>query len=207
MTKLMYVKASPRGERSHSIAVANAFVQAYLEKHPDTEVLERNIFEMDLPPFDGQTIRGKYNIMQGRDFTPEEENAWKAVEAVIQDFSQADVYAFAVPMWNFNIPYRLKHLIDLIVQPGYTFSVDDQGYHGLLKNKKAFVAYARSGSYPKGDPREAYNHQSPYLRFILGFMGITDVHTVALEGTLSPGLEDAKKAAVAEARNLAATKF
>lgn len=204
MTKLMYIKASPRGERSHSISVADAFVTAWKDKHPDGEVLERDLFAMDLPRFDGLTIRGKYNIMHGREFTDREKAAWEAVEAVIRDFSQADVYVFAVPMWNFHIPYRLKHLIDLVVQPGYTFTVDDAGYHGLLTDKKAFVAYARSGSYPKGDPRQAYDYQDPYLRFILGFMGITEVETVAVESTLSPDLDKTKAAVLVQAQKIAA---
>ncbi len=202
MTKLMYIKASPRGERSHSLAVADAFVQSYRDKHTDVEVLERNLFDMDLPSFDGLAINGKYNIMHGRDFTAEEKKAWSAVEAVIQDFVQADVYVLAVPMWNFNIPYRLKQYLDLILQPGYTFGVDEEGYHGLLKDRKAVVVYARGGAYPKGDPREAYDFQSPYLRFILGFMGITNVQVLAVEGTLSPDMPKAKDTALSQARSL-----
>lgn len=205
MAKLMYIKASPRGERSHSIKVADAFVQAYTAKHPGTEVLERNVFDMDLPSFDGLAIQGKYNIMHGRQFTPEQEKAWSSVVRVIEDFKQADLYVFAVPMWNFQIPYRLKHLLDLIIQPTYTFNKDETGYHGLLAGRKAFVAYARIGSYPKGTPAEPFDHQDPYFRFILGFIGITDVQAVALENTGSPEIDKDTQAAVARAKEIAAS--
>ena len=204
MTKLMYIKASPRTGRSHSLAVADAFVEAWKAKNPSAKVLERDLFTMDLPSFDGVTINGKYNIMHGRDFSPEEQTAWAKVVKVIEDFKQADRYVFAVPMWNFNIPYRLKQFIDLVTQPTYTVGISDKGYEGLLKGRKAFVAYARGGQYPVGTPSEAYNFQSKYFEFWLGFVGITDVVSVAAEGMLTPDRDANKSAAVARARELAA---
>lgn len=204
MTRLMYIKASPRTGRSHSMAVAEEFIEAWKARNPSAEVLERDLFAMDLPTFDGVTINGKYNIMHGRDFTPGEQTAWARVVEVIEDFKQADRYVFAVPMWNFNIPYRLKQFIDLVTQPTYTVSMTDKGYEGLLKGRKAFVAYARGGQYPLGTPAEAYDFQSKYFEFWLGFVGITDVASVAAEGMLTPGRDASKSAAVARARELAA---
>lgn len=204
MTKLMYIKASPRTGRSHSMAVADAFVAAWKAKNPGAEVLERDLFAMDLPDFDAVSINGKYNIVHGRDFTPEEQAAWGKVVAVIDDLKQADRYVFAVPMWNFAIPYKLKQFIDLVTQPGHTVAVTDKGYQGLLTGRKAFVAYARGGQYPAGSPAETYNHQSGYFEFWLGFVGVTDVVSVAAEGMLAPGSDERQAAAVAKARELAA---
>lgn len=201
MTKLMYIIASPRGERSHSVALANAFIKQYTQTHPDTEVLVRNLFEMDLPDFDGETINGKYNIIHSRPFTPVEKEKWSKVEAVIEDFKSADLYVFAVPMWNFNIPYRLKQFIDVITQPGYTVAVTDQGYKGMV-NGKAVIAYARGGEY---GPEGGYNFQQPYMTFWLGFIGITDVHSLAAQGMLGPNRDAAKAAAEIEAVELAKT--
>ncbi len=76
-------------------------------------------------------------------------------------------------MWNFSIPYRLKQYIDIIVQPGLTFSMDEKGnYIGLVKNKPVFIAYSRGGKYPPGSQQEAFDLQKKYWELILGFYGI-----------------------------------
>ncbi|MFK4763182.1 FMN-dependent NADH-azoreductase [Desulfobaculum sp. SPO524] len=208
MSSLLYIKASPRGERSHSLAVAEAFVEAYRDAHPGVSITEKNLFTDDMPPFDGPTIQAKYNVLHGRDHTLAEKAAWDAVVRIIDEFRGHDRYLFAVPMWNFAIPYPLKHYIDLLVQPGLTFGMTEEGgYYGMLEGKKAAIMYARGGQYAPGTQAEAFNHQSPYLEMILGFMGITDVHPVAVEGTLfGPDVRDpARKAAMEQARTLAAT--
>ena len=77
--------------------------------------------------------------------------AWKRVTGVIERFKSADWYLFSLPMWNFGVPYVLKHLIDVIVQPGLTFSFSPtEGYKGLVTGKKAVAVYARGGAYGSG---------------------------------------------------------
>ena len=147
MSKTLYVKSSPRESRSHSIIVANAFLKAHAEARPDAEITTLNLFETELPHMDWETIQGKYNIMHGREFTPEEKRSWQKIVDVIEDFKSYDRYVFAVPMWNFSVPYKLKHFIDVVTQPGYTFTVGPDGYLGL-NSGKVFVAYARGGEYP-----------------------------------------------------------
>lgn len=120
MNKLLYIKASPRSGRSHSIAVADAFIESYRKSHPGDEILTVDLFEKDLPGFDGLAVNAKYTILHGEEHTREELLAWRAVEEVIEEFKAANKYLFAVPMWNFGIPYRLKQYIDLLVQPTYT---------------------------------------------------------------------------------------
>lgn len=205
MSDILYLQVSPRGERSHSNAVAAAFLDAYTTANPGAKVRTENLFEMDLPPFDGHTIQGKYNIFHSKEYTPEEKAAWEKVEAVIELFASYDRYVISSPMWNFQIPYTLKHFLDVIVQPGYTFTMDENGqYKGLLENKKAFVALAKGGQYPAGTPFEAYDHETPYLTMILGFMGITDVGVVAAEGMLADPetRRTSKEQAALEARRL-----
>jgi FMN-dependent NADH-azoreductase len=97
-------------------------------------------------------------------------------------------------MWNFSIPYRLKQYIDIIVQPGYTFGVTENGnYEGLVRNKKVFIAYARGGQYPRGTEKEAFDLQKKYLELILAFMGLNDVCSIAIEPTLEQGPDTAKQ--------------
>ena len=142
MSKLLYIQCSPRIQRSHSIAVADAFVGSYEQKHADDEIVTLNLFEASIPNFDGLAVQAKYAILHGRQHSQEELDAWKNVERVIAQFTSADKYVLAVPMWNFSIPYRFKQYIDILVQPGYTFSYSqDKGYEGLVIGKSLLAVY------------------------------------------------------------------
>lgn len=198
MSKLLFIKASPMKERSYSIAAADAFVEAYKKTHPKDEVKVLDLFLANLPAFDFVAASGKYKVMHGKPHSPEEKQAWDKVIAVIEEFKNADKYVFAVPMWNFSIPYRLKQYFDIIVQPGLTFTVDSAGnYKGLVTGKPVFVAYARGGEYPVGTPGEAFDLQKKYLELILGFIGLSDVRSVIVEPTLAAGADIAAQKRVA----------
>ena len=206
MSKLLYIQASPRIERSYSIAAANAFVSAYEQANPKDEVVTMNLFQKDLLAFDGLAVQAKYTILHGLKHTPEELAAWKKVEEIIAEFKSADKYVIAVPMWNFGIPYRLKQYLDIIVQPGYTFSFSPkEGYKGLVTGKPVFVDYSRGGAYPTGSAEEAFDLQTKYFQLALGFIGFTDIRTLIVEPTLS-GPDVAKKIkedSIAKAKEMA----
>ncbi len=206
MSRLLYIQASPRTKRSKSHQLADAFVETYRQNHSSDEVLTVNVFERDLPPFDGLAVQAKYTILHGQEHTQEELAPWKAVEAVIEEFKSADKYLLAVPMWNFSIPYRLKQYIDLVVQPGYTFSYSpEEGYQGLVTGKRAMVCYACGGDYGTAETANL-NLQKPYVELILGFMGITDVRSVVAQPMLMGGPEVAQQKlteAIGEARKIA----
>jgi len=188
MSKLLYIQASPRGKRSHSIAVADAFIEAYKLQHPDDKIAVLNVFKARIPDFDGLAVQAKYTIMHGQAHSKSELKVWKNVEKVIDQFKAADKYLLAVPMWNFGIPYRLKQYIDILVQPGYTFTYNkDVGYQGLVKGKPAMVVYARGGAYPPATPAEAYDLQKKYIELILGFIGFENIQSVVIEPTLEKG--------------------
>ena len=207
MSKVLYIQASPRIERSYSIAAANAFIESYRELNPTDEIFTMNLFRKDLPPFDGLAVQAKYTIMHGLKHTEEELSAWRIVEALIDEFKSADKYVLAVPMWNFSIPYRLKQYIDILVQPTYTFNVTDAGgYAGLVTGKPVFIACSSGGEYPPGTAAEAFDFQTKYLKLILGFIGLTDVRVLAIGPTLNRGPEVAKEKraeAIARAREMA----
>ncbi len=207
MSKVLYIKASPRRDRSHSVAIADQFIDSYSKIDRYAEIAIHDVFKMELPSMDGLTLAAKYNILHGQKATREEQVAWMAVESLIKDFLSVDKYVFAVPMWNFGIPYRLKHYLDVIIQPGYTFSYSpDKGYKGLVSGKPAFVAYASGGEYAPGTPGEDLDYCRNYMSLALSFMGITDVHQVAVEPTLEKGPEEAarrQEAAIDKARNMA----
>jgi FMN-dependent NADH-azoreductase len=206
MSKLLYVEASPRKERSASIEVAKAFLDAYRKTHPGDTVDRLDLWDTTLPEFDGEVIDAKYAILHGQPQTPGQRAAWRAVEEVIDRFRGADKYLFSLPMWNFGIPYRLKHYIDIVVQPTYTFSFSPkEGYKGLVTGKKAAVVYARGGAYPPGSGGEAFDLQKRYMEQFLGFIGFTDITPIVVEPTLGKpeSVEVTKAEAAARARSAA----
>lgn len=189
--------------RSASIAVAEHFLDVYRAKHPGDTVETLNLWETDLPEFDGPTIDAKYAVLHGKQHTPAEVEAWQAVTRIAEDFKSANKYLFSVPMWNFGIPYKLKHFIDVLVQPGLAFSfTPETGYTGLITGKPVVAVYARGGAYGPGTGAESYDAQSTYVRQILGFVGLTNVQEILVEPTL--GSATAKDDAVAKAKQKAA---
>src|SRR3990172_6176688 len=206
MAKLLYVEASPRKERSASIEAAKAFVGEYRKTHPGDTVDTLDIWTTPLPEFNGEVIDAKYAILHGQEQTPGQKAAWKAVEAVIERFKGADKYLFSLPMWNFGIPYRLKHFIDVLVQPTYTFSFSPkEGYKGLVTGKNFAVVYARGGAYPAGSGGEAFDLQKKYMELLLGFIGFTALPRIVDEPPLAkPGWVGRTKGEAAErARSVA----
>lgn len=207
MGTLLYVQASPRTGRSHSRKVADEFVRAYRQTHPADEIVTIDLFKADLPALDEETVQAKYDILHGRAFSAATAARWKAVEVVIDRFRTADKILFAVPMWNFSIPYRLKQYLDLITQPGYTFTVvPGEGYRGLVTGKPACAVYARGGEYAKGTPAEAFDRQTRDLEQALRFIGFTDLRSIVIEPTLAAEAVAAPReaSALAVARDMAA---
>ncbi len=125
---------------------------------------------------------------------------WSHVEKVIEQFKSADKYLISTRMWNFTIPYKLLHYLDVIIQPGYTFSAANGSYKGLAGGKPMCVIYARGGSYDENSP---IDFQKKYLDFILGFIGFTDIKSIICQPTL--GDEQTVKAAQDKAVNPAKT--
>ena len=207
MRRLLYIQSSPRGERSVSTAVADAFVSAYRNAHPADEIKALNLFRADLPHFDGFALDAKYAVLSGQRPSREEAAAWARVAALAQEFASFDAYVIAAPMWNFSIPYRLKHYLDLLVQPTLTFSfTPEAGYRGLVTGKPVFLALARGGEYPAGSPAEAWDFQLKYLKTILGFIGFTDIRVAVAESTLGAPETTAahRQAALARAARMGA---
>lgn len=207
MPTILYIKSSPRGSRSRCTTVADAFIEQFQALHDDCKLVRRDLSSLNLTPFDESAVNAKYAVMHNQEMEIDEHAAWLGVTDWIAEFCRADIYVFAIPMWNFSIPYTLKHYFDLIVQPRHTFMYDPEtGYHGMLEGKRAFVSFARGGVYEGA--AAAIDFQKPYVEHILRFMGITDVSSVVVEPTVA-GEPDAMQArwdaARQEARDIAAT--
>ena len=110
MAKLIYVESSPRKERSHSIRVARAFLDEYSKKNPMDTIEIIDLWSKALPPFNEDRLNAKYSIMHGQAPTPAEEEAWKEIESLFDEFNQADKYVFSVVLRIFIVSFLIKCL-------------------------------------------------------------------------------------------------
>jgi len=178
VNKLLHIIATPRGQESRTLKVSHDFLAAFTQKHPGCQVEEVNLFKLELPALTAKNVEGKYVLLGNGDLTGKLRNAWNEIEYHINRFMAADGYLISTPMWNFGIPYPLKHYIDIIVQPKYLFKYTPAGPEGMAKNRKMAVITSRGGDYSPASPFRAYDLQEPYLRTVFGFVGITDMQFI-----------------------------
>jgi len=186
MTKLLYIKASPRGGDSKSNALAQAYLDALISRHPDLTVDVLDLAKDRIPDFVGDKVAAKMAILGGQDPAGKQKSAWDEITEVARRFIAADRYLISTPMWNGGVPYRLKQYIDVIHQPGLLWSLDAKtGYLGLLKDKKAVLSLT-SGAYAPSMPAPAFgiDHQSTYLRDWLNQAGVTDIDEIRFQPSL-----------------------
>lgn len=194
--RVLYVSASPRGERSVSAQLAEAFLAA-LAGRKAIDVDRLDLWRCDLPEVDGALLTAKYAGLAGEPLTPEQESAWDQIRALAERFHRADTLVFGVPLWNFGIPYKLKHLIDAISHKNILFTFDERGLGGMLGGRRAVAIYSRGLGYAPDSqtPDDAFGLEKPYLDAWFRFVGVNEVHSLVAEQTLGPsGAEILKKA-------------
>lgn len=192
---LLHVISSPRKERSASLQVANAFIDAWKIKNPGRSVDVLNVWEIELPPFDGPALEAKYAGIEGVPRNADQVAVWEDIQALAKRFHSAKVIVFSVPMWNFGIPYRLKHLIDAISQKDVLFTFDERGLIGMLGGRTVVVVAARGVALGIDFPEEDFDFQSAYLKTWSRMVGIGDFHVISVEKTLAgPGEDTASRA-------------
>lgn len=186
MSNLLFLQASPRQMQSKSIQIAETYLSALREQNPDLNIDVLSLWDVDLPTFDGDKAAAKINAMLGLEHTAAQKTAWDQIVEIASRFIAADRYLFAVPMWNSGIPYRLKHYIDVIHQPGLLWGLKpESGYFGLLEGKHATLVLT-SGAFAPAFPSPAFgvDHHSTYLRAWLSQAGVTAIDEVRFEPTL-----------------------
>lgn len=201
MKRLLHIIATPREEESRTLQVSEVFLDAFKKKHPDWIVDELNLAKETLPQLGMQNVSGKYVLLQGKDIAGRLKDAWREIVQHIERFKTADLFLISTPMWNFSIPYMLKHYIDLIVQPRYLFRYRENGtVEGLIKDKKMIVILSRGGQYSTPETK-ALDFQEPYLRAIFNMVGIDQITFIKAE-PMDMGIEKQKKK-ITEAQNAA----
>lgn len=208
MKRLFHVVGSPRKTASKSEMIAAKFKSEYIKLNPDAEVDVLNLWDEEIPRFDGNKAAAKMAFFGGQLMEGEIKTAWDDVIRVTERFTRADDYLFTVPMWNGGIPWPLKHYIDTITQPGLTFGFGEKGYFPLLKDKRACVIYT-SGVYSPTLPASfGVDFQAEYLDWWLKFIGVSNVYPVNfLSNLLSPEAEQLKERAFTAATDVARQYF
>jgi FMN-dependent NADH-azoreductase len=179
MPTLLHLDTSPL-ESSISRELTREFAKTWQAAHPAGTVLHRDLAATPLKPIDGLWVGAVFSPVDAR--TAEQNTALALSDELIAELETADEYVFGVAMHNFSIPSVLKLWIDQIVRAGRTFAYDAGGARALLQGKKATVVVASGGVYEAGTPSAAFNHIDPYLKTILGFIGVTDVKFVTAAG-------------------------
>lgn len=175
MRNILLIHSSIFGAQSQSLALAREFLMRF----PAASMVERTLSPESIPHLTAETMAAMATPEAQR--TERQNEVVALSDTLIAEVEAADTIVLAVPMYNFSIPSTLKAWIDHVARGGRTFRYTAAGPEGLLKGKKVFVVTARRGVYSEG-PAAAFDFQEPYLRTVLGFLGLDDVTFVHLEG-------------------------
>jgi FMN-dependent NADH-azoreductase len=187
MKKILNVISSPRGSASYSIPLAQAVIDRLLAEHPGSTVKTTDLVKLNFPHLEEAHITSF--------FTPPGQHNGKDKEAIrhsnaaIKDIMEADTLVIGAPMYNFSIHSSLKAWLDHIVRAGITFSYSEKGAEGLIKGKKVYLVISSGAVYSEG-AMKPNDFVEPYLRMLLGFIGLTDISVVRVEGTGIPGMKE-----------------
>jgi FMN-dependent NADH-azoreductase len=179
MPVLLHVDSSPRAA-SVSSFLAAVFVEKWKQQNPNGTVFHHNTSRECFPYLDEAAVAALFTPSAKR--TAAQKLALAFSDQLVDELLAADVVVLGAPMWNLSIPASLKAWIDLIVREGRTFVFTEQGVAPLLPpGKRVYVFSARGGAYPAGTPFLDFDQQEPYLRKILGVIGLTRIDFICAE--------------------------
>ncbi|CAN5182269.1 NAD(P)H-dependent oxidoreductase [soil metagenome] len=173
---ILQINSSARVDGSHSTRLANTLVERIQADHPDARLAVRDLARNPHPTLDEAALGALFTPADQR--TPAQAARVAQDDALIAEIQAADVIVLGVPMYNFGISAQLKNWIDAIARAQVTFRYTAKGPEGLLKGKKVYVALTRGGLY-RNTPNDS---QTPYLKTVFGFLGMSDVQFVFAEG-------------------------
>jgi len=191
--KLLRIDSSAR-RNSVSRQLTQRFVETWKQQNPGGELIERDLATTHLPQITDEWMLAAHSDLAN--LTPAQRETLSVSDALVDELLAADTIVMGAPMYNLTVSAPLKAWIDQIVRAGRTVLWGPSGTEGVLKGKKVFVLTSRGGSFRPGTPTAQYDHQEPYLRHILGFIGLTDVTFIHAENQ-KPGelAEPSRKAA------------
>jgi FMN-dependent NADH-azoreductase len=189
MSSILLLTSSPRAE-SLSTTIAVDLASKIQAQQPGSVVVRRDLAANPLPHIDDLFTAAIRKPADAR--TAQEVEAVKTSDALVDELLAADSVVIGTGLINFGIYSSLKTWIDNVARAGRTFTYTENGPVGLATGKKVYVVLASGGVYSQG-PAAPMNHAVPYLKLVLGFLGITDIETIYVEG-LAFGPEAAEKA-------------
>lgn len=183
MSKVLYIKANIKNEgESRTFKVSDSFVEEYKKNNPEDEIITLDLYKENIDFLRADDL--------GKLFGPkDEESKNNSILKYAYQFADSDKYIIAAPMWNLSFPAILKAYIDYVSVSGITFKYTAEGPVGLLNNKKAVHIVSRGGAYDNSP----YEMGDRYLRTILGFFGIKDIETIAIDNLDVMGVNVEKK--------------
>ncbi|MXO90680.1 FMN-dependent NADH-azoreductase [Pontixanthobacter aquaemixtae] len=191
MSNILHITASIRGDESISRSLSTGLVERLAQKSGAT-VTTRDLSANDIPYVDADRFAA--NLAPYADRTDAQHQLAAIADELIEELKAADTIVLGVPIYNFSVPATVKAWADLVARAGTTFEYTPEGPKGLLTGKKAYIA-AASGGTPVGSDLD---FMTPWLKFFLGFLGITDVEMVAADGIM--GVDGDEKIANAHNR-------
>ena len=194
MKTILQINASIQSRNGESSKLADAFVAGLREQNPEAALIIRDLAHDPVPHLDARRFGSFIEKKENR--TQEQQKIVEYSDSLISELKRADAIVLGLPMYNFGVPSQLKAWIDHVARAGETFRYSEKGPVGLLTGKKAYVVATRGGKYA-GTPGDS---ETPYLRQLLGFLGITDIEFVYAEG-LAIG-EESKREGLATARRI-----
>lgn len=185
MKQILIVESSPRGSESASRKLAAKLKSRLEAQYPRARIVERDLVQDKVPHLDGPVV----TAMTTRDPVEAKllRDALHLSDLLTEELLASELLVIASPMWNFGIPSSLKAWIDHVVRAGKTFNYAGTGVEGLAKGKKTILVLASGGVFSEG-AWKPWDTAEPYLRQILGFIGIDDVQIVRAEGMNIPPL-------------------
>lgn len=187
MKKILNIVSSARGNASNSIRLQQEIIDRLQARYPENEVKVRDLVSKKYPHLEESHLNAFFAPEESD--SPEYRLAVSHSEEAIRELEEADIIVIGVPVYNFNIPSALKAWIDHIVRARKTFSYVDGRPQGTIKGKKVYLAIASGGVFSDG-PYKPFDFVEPYLRHILGFIGMTDITVYRAEGFSIPGVQD-----------------
>ena len=176
MNTLLHINASIFSEGSQSSQLSQEFVTEWLRQHPSGRVIKRDLVAAALPHLDAERFLALISKPEER--TERQAEIVAESDALISEIQQADVVVMGLPMYNFTLPTQLKSYFDHIARAGVTFKYTETGPVGLLTNKRVVIFATRGGFYA-GTPADT---QTGLVKTLFGFLGVTDIEFVYVEG-------------------------
>lgn len=176
MSNVLIIESSARQQDSFSRELTQQFISHWKTLHPVDRLTTRDLAVSPVPHLDADLLGGWMKPEAQRNAA--EQASLQRSNELTDELLAADVLVLAAPMYNFAIPSTLKAWLDHVLRAGLTFKYTETGPQGLLTGKKAYVLTARGGIYAGSTA----DHQEPYLRQVLAFVGIHDVTFIHAEG-------------------------